>query len=99
MVIIVMAIYLIIHTYRASVKHRLLRKEIREAEESVKRGFAVLKRDIQGELDIIHKLKMSKVFSEAEAKQEEQLLSDLRSVEAIIGKEIWDIAKAEFSPN
>lgn len=95
MLIVVLSTYLIIHTYRAKVKHEALRKEITEAEESVKRGFAVLKRDIQSEIDLIHTIKLNKELTVEESKREKLLLEDLESVQNYIGKEIWDIEKTE----
>jgi hypothetical protein len=75
----------------------LLQKETREAEESIRRGFAVLHRDIEAELALIKKSGLNPELS-AEAKQkEEQLLRDLNSVQKYISKEIWDIEK--IKPN
>lgn len=71
-------------------------KEIREAEESVRRGFAVLRRDIQAELAAVNKVKISGQFSPEEERFATQLLKDLEEVENYIGKEIWDVEKVDF---
>ncbi|MDZ4229681.1 MAG: hypothetical protein U1C53_00935, partial [Candidatus Veblenbacteria bacterium] len=68
---------------------------IREAEESVRRGFAVLKRDIQAELNVVRKAKLSKQLSAEEHAREAELMKDLDWVEKYIGKEVWDVEQAE----
>lgn len=65
-------------------------------EESVRRGFAILRRDIQAEFDLVKKAKLKGDISEEEKFKEEQLLKDLQEVEKYIGKEIWDIEKSEY---
>ncbi len=88
---LILICYILVHAYHGKKHLAHLTKQIREAEESVRRGFAVLKRDIQAELEVIHKAKLSKELSNQEQQKEEQLLSDLESVEKYIGKEIWDL--------
>ncbi len=67
--------------YRSGQRRKVaLLKELREAEESIKRGFAVLKRDIEKELKTAQ-----------ERGHREELLRDLEVVESKIGKEVWDI--------
>ena len=87
--------YISFHAYHGRKKHSAFMKEVREAEESVRRGFAVLKRDIQEELKLIHKMKNTRTLSEEERKQEDELLKDIAWAEQYIGKEIWDIEKAD----
>ncbi len=76
-------------------KHKQFVKEVKEAEESVRRGFGILRRDIQAELMVIKKAKLSKAISDEEKEKEAQLLKDLDYVEKYIGKEIWDIEETE----
>ena len=76
-------------------KHKEFQKEMREAQESIRRGFAVLKRDIQAELAIMKKATMGKQLSAEQKKQEAQLLKDLVWAEAYIGKEVWDVQDTE----
>jgi len=87
--------YILHHRRHLLKKHALLSGEIQEAEESIKRGFALLRRDIQAELDIIDKLKLNKGLTQKHKEQEEQLLKDLENIESKIGKEIWDIEQTE----
>jgi hypothetical protein len=89
--------YIIFRAYAGRKKHRQFWKEVKEAEESVRRGFAVLKRDIQAELAVIKKAKLGKELSKEGKEKETVLLKDLEEVENYIGKEIWDIEKTEHS--
>jgi len=68
-----------------------LSEEIHEAEESVRRGFAVLRKDIQSELALVHHMKASRELSLEEKLQEEKLIKDREWANAYIGKEVWDI--------
>jgi hypothetical protein len=90
-----LAIFILYHFYHAKAKNRRLATEIREVEESVRRGFAVLRRDIEAELAVVRKAKMSKSISTEERQREEQLLRDLEWVRGNIGKEIWDVEKIQ----
>ncbi|OGI63783.1 hypothetical protein A2914_01245 [Candidatus Nomurabacteria bacterium RIFCSPLOWO2_01_FULL_41_21] len=88
-----LALFIIFHYYHGRKKYLEFQREIREAEESIKRGFAILHRDIQAELATIHKMKLSNEFSGEERQREEQLLRDLGDVQKRIGDEIWHIKK------
>jgi hypothetical protein len=70
-------------------------KEIHEAEESIRRGFAVLRRDVQAELAVVGKIKLTKELSQEEKQRESELLRDLDWVERMIGKEVWDVEQRE----
>lgn len=96
-VVILLAVYIAFHFYHGRKKHIRFVKEVKEAEESVHRGFAVLKRDIQAEFALIKKAKMEKALSSEEKLKEEQLLKDLSEIERYIGKEIWDIEETEYN--
>lgn len=87
--------YIVFHLIHGRRKHKHFLKEMREAEESVRRGFAVLRRDIQAELALVRKAKLSNELSKEEKIKEEQLLKDLAWAEQYIGKEIWDVEKNE----
>lgn len=88
-----LALYIIYHYYHGRKKHLQFQKDIKEAEESIVRGFAVLKRDIEAELAVISKVKLSTALSLEEKQKEAQLLFDLEDVQGRIGKEIWEISK------
>ncbi|MDP3975280.1 MAG: cohesin domain-containing protein [Candidatus Jorgensenbacteria bacterium] len=86
--------YIVYHGLHAREKRKLLTKEIREAEESVRRGFAVLRRDIEAELAVIKRAKMKSELKSEEQARETQLLKDLEWAEKYVGKEVWDIDRA-----
>ena len=92
-IVIGLSVFIVYHFRHGYRKKKNLMKEIKEAEESIKRGFAVLRRDIQAELETIKKIKMNKELSEEEKMREAQLLRDLEEINASIGKEVWDIEK------
>ncbi|MCC6290604.1 hypothetical protein IT398_00840 [Candidatus Nomurabacteria bacterium] len=75
-----------IHWRRIKRKQTLLREEIKQAEEAVQRGFAILRRDIQSELQAVR-----------EQSTRDKLLDDLQKVEKFIGKEIVDVEKVEYT--
>jgi len=84
---------IVIHAYHGR-RHRMLwMKEVREAQEAVRRGFAVLRRDIEAELEVLKKVKLTGALSREEKKREEELLSDMKRVEDLIGKEVLDIER------
>ena len=85
--------YIIYHSYHIRQKSRRFIKEVAEVEEAVRRGFAVLRRDIEAELAIVKKAKLSRALSAEEKKLEERLLRDMEQVERRIGKEILDVEK------
>src|SRR3989344_3337610 len=98
--LVLLSVALVILTTRVVRGHRKLRarkeqivKEVREAEEAVRQGFALLRRDIQHELETIQKMKLEKELREEEKEREKQLLGDLTDIERRIGEEIWDIEK------
>ena len=88
-------VYIAFHGYHARKKHKQFVKEISEVEEAVRRGFAVLRRDIEAELGVIKKVKLSRELAIEEKLKEEQLLRDFKSIEERIGKEIWDVEELE----
>lgn len=87
--------FIVYHARHLKIKKGRLLKEIREAEESVRRGFSLLRRDIEEELKVVRKAKLNKALSVEETMREEKLMKDLESVSSYIGREIWDIEEAE----
>jgi len=84
-------IFIIYHFSHHRIKSAILRREIREAEESISRGFALLHKDIEAELSIIRKSKLSRELAAEEKIREEKLIRDLEEVKSYIGKEVWDV--------
>jgi len=94
----VIAALVILIFYHASAfkrKKGQLLKEIQEAEESVRRGFALLRKDIELELATVRRMKATKELGAEEKIREEKLIRDLEYVNSYIGKEIWDIENLE----
>lgn len=88
----VLAFYILAFRRQAKRRRAAFLHEIREAEESVRRGFAVLRRDIESELNLVRSHVKKDTLLSFEAKErEEKLLRDLELVQKKIGREIWDI--------
>ena len=96
LVLIGLVSYIVFHSFHFQKKRKHFIKEINEAEEAIRRGFAVLRRDIQQELSVVKKAKVDSALSSELKAKEEQLLRDLEEVERNIGKEVFDIEKTEY---
>ncbi len=90
-ILLALVLYSIYNLVQGRKKHKLLKEEIQQAEESIKRGFAVLRRDLQAELELLKKSKIGKKLTEEEKKKEQILLQDLADTEAYVEKELWQI--------
>ncbi len=84
------------HYYHGRKKHKNFLREVREAEESIRRGFAVLRRDIEAELELVRKAATGETLSIEDKHKEAQLLQDLNLVQKRIGKEIWELKKESW---
>jgi len=87
--------YILFHGYHGRKKYTQFVKEMREAEEAIRRGFAVLRRDIEAELAYERKTRPKRSFTPEEKAREEQTLKDLEEIERHIGKEVLDIWETE----
>lgn len=96
LVITILAMFIIYHYYHGRKKHREFKKEVRDAEESIKRGFAILRRDIEAELLLIRKATTGEALTLEEKEKEARLLQDLNIVQKRIGKEIWELKKESW---
>ncbi len=92
---LILLVIIVYYGSRVRQKNRRLREEIKKAEESIRRGFSVLRRDIEDQLATIHKAKLGKNLTEEEMVREEKLLKDLEEIINYVGKEIWEIEKTE----
>ncbi|MCI0680300.1 cohesin domain-containing protein [bacterium] len=95
LIIIALVSYIAVHGYHARKKHRAWLREIYEAEEAVREGFMLLRKDIETELALVHRIKMTKNLTEEERAHEKELLRDLDYVERRIGKEMSDIERMQ----
>jgi hypothetical protein len=91
----VLLICTLYHWYHFRRKRRKLNGILKDAEESIVRGFALLRRDIEDELNLIRRAKLKKELSAEEKLREEKLLKDLEDVNRYVGKEIWEVEKAQ----
>lgn len=78
-------------------KRNRLVKEVHEAIEEARRGFILLRRDIQQELGLIGRIRKSRELSAEERQYEEKLLQDLNLVEQHVMQEIGDVADVLIS--
>lgn len=76
-------------------KHAQFMNELRASEESIRRGFAVLRRDLEVEFAAIRSLKGSRALTKEELAREKQIAADIETIQEKIGKEIWELEKIE----
>jgi len=96
LILIGLSWFIVVYGRKVVRMRQAIIKEIREAEEAVREGFKELRRDIEVELGMIKKIKMSKELSREEKEKEEHLLKDLAEIEKHIAKEVYDIEKLTF---
>jgi len=94
-IVFILIVLIAYRAYRLRLKKKKLAEAIRGAEESIRRGFSVLRRDIELGLAAIQNLKEKGPLQEDERKREEKLLQDLREVNEYIGRDIWKVEEAE----
>ena len=82
---------MIYHSYHGRKKRKGLQKEIKEAEEAIRRGFGILKKDIEAQLAVVRKMQLEGQSISEVSQKEEKLLKDLEWVKQYIGKEVLDI--------
>ncbi|MEY4731650.1 MAG: hypothetical protein RL681_596 [Candidatus Parcubacteria bacterium] len=75
------------------VKREKLLAETRRAEESIRRGFALLRRDLEAEFAAIERLKSSGELPAEEKEREQKILQDMETVKRYIGEEVWELEK------
>jgi len=88
---IAVTLYGLHHLREAKKKEKAIEREVMEAQQSIKLGFAILKRDIQAQIHASTKKGMSDSIRTEELGMEQKLLEDLAFVESHIGQEILDI--------
>ncbi|MBL8030199.1 MAG: hypothetical protein JNN11_03050 [Candidatus Doudnabacteria bacterium] len=91
LVVLILFVSILYHSRQLRKKRALLNQEIRQAEESIKRGFAVIRRDIEQELSLLKKSKGKPTKEEKE--KESQLIKDLAEIEGRLEKEIWEMGE------
>lgn len=88
-------IYIIWHAIGLAKRRRQFKEQLRQAEDSIKRGFWALRRDIEGELNLIKQAHLSSELSGEQKLREQQLREDLRNIEQMVDKEIWQVETFE----
>ena len=79
--------------YRMAMWRKRLRREVREAEESVQKAFDALYEDIRDNLEALENVKTEKDLSREEKKLLKKMKGALDVAERYIGKEIKDVEK------
>lgn len=87
--------YIIYHSLQGHSRRREFVNSLELAEESIKRGFAMLRRDIQAELALVSEASLSPEIKTKGKVREKRLLEDLKYVEEYVGKEIWQTKQYE----
>jgi len=90
LILVILAIYFTKNNLRDK---KILKKETKEAEESLHKGFDELEKDIKREIEKLESVKSKKELGEKEKEIIKNLKEDLKEVEKYIGKEIKDIEK------
>lgn len=98
-IILSLIIYIIVHALLLRRRRKDFGKQLNSAEDAIKRGFINLRRDIEAELVLIHQAHLSEQLSGEQKVREEQLKQDLKNIEDIVGKEIWQVETFEKLPN
>lgn len=91
-ILLVLVLLILLILWRDSKKKRL-RKEIREADESVHKSFDLLKEEVEEQIRGLEKVKSRRKLTEKENNIISQLKKDLDDAEEFIRKEIKDIDK------
>ena len=76
-----------------SILRKKLKKEVREAESTLRKTFDLLKKDIREQIKMLEKTRAKRLLTEEEEKIIKQLGRDLEDAEEVIEKEIEDIER------
>lgn len=98
LMVLALLAYIIIHAILVRHRRKIFAQNIRQTEDSIKRGFIALRRDIEAELMLIKQAHLPDDLAGEQKVREEQLKSDLKSIEDIVGKEVWEVETFEHLP-
>ncbi len=96
--VLLLLAYILYHWLVGRKRHRGLKQEIYQAQDSIKRGFIALHRDIEAELNLMRQAHLNEVLSGEQKVREEQLKQDLKNIEDIVGKEMDHLETLEKIP-
>jgi hypothetical protein len=98
LLIIVLLLYIIIHAVLVRRRRLQFAESLRQAEDSIKRGFIALRRDIEAELVLIKQAHLPADLAGEQKVREQQLEEDLKNIESLVGKEVWEVETFEKLP-
>lgn len=88
-------VYIVTHAIFVIKRRRQFAHQLRQAEDSIRRGFMALREDIESELSLIKQAHLSDELSGEQKVRETQLRKDLDNIERLVGKEIWQVESFE----
>lgn len=91
-------IYIMIHAVLVRRRRQQFAHSLRQAEDSIKRGFIALRRDIEAELMLIKQAHLPDDLAGEQKVREQQLEEDLKNIESLVGKEMWEVETFEKLP-
>lgn len=97
--VLLLVVFIILHAHIGRRRKKEFMAHVRTAEESIKRGFALLRKDIEAELKVVKKASLSPELSAEERIREQEILDDLQAIEKYVDKEIWEVETFEGSPS
>ncbi len=91
--LLIILILLVLSTYRRLARYRYhVKKEVREAEDTLARAFDLLREDLRDHLSGLEKAKTLRALTAEETKIMTRMKNDLNEAEKIVRKEIKDIS-------
>ena len=90
--------YIIVHAILVRRRRKVFAANLRQTEDSIKRGFISLRRDIEAELVLMRQANLNQELSGEQKVREQQLKEDLKNIEELVGKEVWQIETFEQLP-
>lgn len=91
LVIVGLIVYIILHAVLVRRRRKQFGSHLRQAEDSIKRGFMILHRDIEAELNLVKQANLSGDLAGEQKVRAEQLEIDLKAIEDLVGKEFWQV--------
>ncbi len=99
LLLMVLLVYIVVHALLVRHRRKIFGDKLRQTEDSLKRGFIALRRDIEAELLLIRQAHLNTELSGEQRVREEQLKTDLKSIEDLVGKEMWEVETFEQLPH
>lgn len=98
LLLIALLVYVVVHALLVRRRRAQFAHQLRQAEDAVKRGFIALRRDIEAELMLVKQAHLPDDLVGEQRVREQQLQDDLRNIETLVGKEIWEVESFEKLP-